>query len=222
MLRELVKDIQGLANQGGCMSVSRKLVMSVSAVALSIGMLTTVDLVSAYAGSPPVAGTGSLSCTSAAGSLKFTPPLNFTGGSSETAKVKVTFGCSASGGNVTTPSFSGKASGTLSTSSNDCTSLDGTESVSGSLDIKWKGKDGKAKLDTSTVTLTAITGQPAGANGNAGFTFSHQAISGSFAGTISGEIDSNASAGTLAGSSGCGAKKGLKKLGIVAGSVSQP
>lgn len=204
------------------MSVSRKFVMSMSAVALSIGMLATVDLTSAYAGSPPVAGTGTLSCSSAAGSLKFAPPLNFTGGSAETAKVKVNFGCSASGGNVTTPSFTGKASGSLSTSSNDCTSLDGTESVSGTLTIKWTAKDGKAKLDTSVVTLTSITGEPAGANGDAGFTFSHQAVSGSFAGSISGQIDSSETAGTLAGSTGCGAKKGLKKLAIVAGTVSQP
>ncbi len=196
--------------------------MSVSAVALSIGMLATVDLTSAYAGSPPVAGTGTLSCSSAAGSLKFAPPLNFTGGSSETAKVKVNFGCSASGGNVTTAGFVGKASGTISTSSNNCTSLDGTEAVTGSLTIKWTGKDGKAKLDTSTVTLTSITGDPAGANGNAGFTFSHQTVSGSFAGSISGQIDSSESAGTLAGTTGCGAKHGLKKIGIVTGSVTQP
>jgi hypothetical protein len=202
-------------------SLSRKLLMSSSAIALAVGVMATLGAGSAFAGSPPVAGTGTVSCTSAAGSLKFSPPLNFTGGSAETVKVKVTLGgCSNSGGNVTTPSFSGKASGTIDTSSNDCTNLEGTQPVSGSLDIKWNGKVAKAKLDPSTLTLSSITGVASGANGDAGFTFSNQPLTGSFPAAYSGEIDSNESASTLAGSTGCGAKHGLKKLTIVAGSLS--
>jgi hypothetical protein len=87
---------------------------------------------------------------------------------------------------------------------------------------QWTGKDGKAKLINTTLTLTSITGVAAGANGNAGFTFSHQATSGSFAGSISGELNSNQSANMPAGPSGCGAKKGMKKINIVSGSASQP
>ena len=190
---------------------------------LAIGVVAIFGAGSAVASTPPVTGTGTLACSAVVGSLKFAPPLNFTGGSPETVKVKLTLGgCNATGGNVTTPGFSGKASGFISTGTNDCTSLEGTQSVSGSLTIKWKGKDGKAKLNTSTLALTSITGEAAASNGNAGFTFSHQSISGSFAGTTSGEIDSGENAGTLAGSTGCGAKKGLKKLSIVAGSTSQP
>jgi hypothetical protein len=202
-------------------SISRKLLMSSSAIALAIGVFATLGMGSAFAASPPVTGTGSVSCTSAAGTLKFSPPLNFTGGSAETVKVKLKLGgCSNSGGNVTTPSFSGKASGDISTATNDCTSLEGTQPVSGSLAVKWTGKVDKAKLNPSTLTLTSITGVASGANGDAGFTFSDQPLTGSFAGTYSGQIDSNESASTLAGSTGCGAKKGLKKLSIVAGTLS--
>jgi hypothetical protein len=39
---------------------------------------------------------------------------------------------------------------------------------------------------------------------------------------MSGELDSNESAAMAAGSSGCGAKKGMKKLNIVSGTTSQP
>jgi len=187
-------------------------------------MITVVGVQAASAGSPPVNGTGTVSCTGATGQLKFSPPLNFTGGSPDTASVKVSLhGCDGGGGsNVTTSNFNGKGKGTISTSSNNCTSLAGTQPVSGSVTIKWTGKAGTAKLNTTTLTLTTITGVPAGANGNAGFTFSTQATSGSFAGSMSGELDSNASASMLAGSSGCGAKKGLKKINIVSGHTSQP
>jgi len=204
-------------------SIGRRLVLGCAVLALPVGMITVVGVQSASAGSPPVTGTGTVSCTGATGQLGFKPPLNFTGGSAETASVKVTLhGCSVSGSNVTHSNFNGSGKGSLSTATNNCTSLAGTQPVSGSVTIKWTGKAGTAKLINTTLTLTSITGVPAGANGNAGFAFSNQATSGSFAGTMSGELDSNASASMLAGSSGCGAKKGLKKINIVSGHTSQP
>jgi hypothetical protein len=99
--------------------------------------------------------------------------LNFTGGSSESVTVKVVLhGCDASGGsNVTTSNFNGKGKGSLQASSNNCTNLAGTQPVSGSVAIKWTGKAGTAKLNSTTLTLTSITGTASGENGNVGFIF---------------------------------------------------
>jgi hypothetical protein len=205
-------------------SIGRKLVLGCAVLALPVGMITVVGVQAASAGSPPVTGTGTVSCTGATGLLGFKPPLTFSGSSPETASIKVTLhGCHAGGTtNVTTSNFNGSGKGSLSTSTNNCTALAGTQPVSGSVTIKWTGKAGTAKLNTTTLTLTSITGVPSGANGNAGFTFSHQATSGTFAGSLSGELDSNQTASTLAGPSGCGAKKGMKKINIVSGTASQP
>jgi len=205
-------------------SIGRKLVLGCAALALPVGMMTMVGVQAASAGSPPVTGTGTVSCTGATGQFGFKPALTFTGTSPETASVKVTLhGCSAGGTtNVTTSNFNGSGKGSLSASTNNCTGLAGTQAVSGSVSIKWTGKAGTAKLNNTVVTLTSITGLPVGANGNAGFSFSNQATSGSFAGSLSGELDSNQTAATLAGPSGCGAKKGMKKINIVAGTASQP
>lgn len=206
------------------MSIGRKLVLGCAALALPVGMLTMVGVQAASAGSPPATGAGTVSCTGATGLLGFKPPLTFTGASPETASVKVTLhGCHAAGTtNVTTANFNGSGKGTISVGNNNCTSLAGTQAVTGSVSIKWTGKAGTAKLNNTTLTLTSITGTAAGANGNAGFTFSNQATSGTFAGTMSGELDSNSTAANLAGPSGCGAKKGMKKINIVAGTESQP
>jgi hypothetical protein len=61
-----------------------------------------------------------------------------------------------------------------------------------------------------------------GANGDAGFVFSNQALSGSFSGGLRGEIDSSQTAAAIDGANGCGAPKGLKKLAIAAGHISPP
>jgi len=204
-------------------SIGKKLILGCAALALPVGMMTMVGVQTASAGSPPVTGTGTVSCTGATGQLGFKPALTFTGTSPETASVKVTLhGCSAAGSNVTTANFNGSGKGSLSAATNNCTALLGAQPVTGSVSIKWTGKAGTAKLNNTVLTLTSITGVAVGANGNAGFTFSNQATSGSFAGSLSGELDSNQTAATLAGPSGCGAAKGMKKIQIVAGTASQP
>jgi hypothetical protein len=197
--------------------------MGCAALLLPVATVTMIGVQTASAGLPPVDGTGTVSCSAATGLMKFNPTLNFTGTSPETVSVKLMLhGCHATGSNVTTANFNGKGKGTISASSNNCTNLAGTQSVSGSVAIKWTGKAGTAKLNPTTITLNSITGVAAGANGNVGFTYSNQATSGSFAGTTSGELDSNKTAAMEGGSSGCGAKKGLKLLNIVAGTTSQP
>ena len=206
--------------------VSRILAKTFCAVVLSVGVIATVNVGHAFAGSPPVNGIGSISCSGATGKLSFAPPLSSSGpASSDTATAKITFhGCNVPGGNVTTSNFNGKVSGKIVFSVQSCTVLNGTNSVSGSLTIRWSGKAGKAKLNPSTVTLTSLTGVQSGQNGDVGFTFTHQSTSGSFAGSLSGELDSNVSAGTINGSGThkCGAptqNKGVNTLKIVAGSL---
>jgi hypothetical protein len=204
------------------MNLTRKLVMGCAALLLPVATVTIAGVQAASAGVPPVTGTGTVSCSGATGLMKFNPDLTLTGSSPEMVSVKVVLhGCHASAGsNVTTANFNGKGKGTISASSNNCNNLAGTQTVSGSVAIKWTGKSGTAKLDPTTITLTSITGLAAGANGNVGFTISNQATSGSFAGTTSGELDSNKTA-AMEGAT-CGAKRGLKLLNIVSGHTSQP
>jgi hypothetical protein len=205
------------------MSIARKVVVGLAAAIVPVGMVTVIGSEAASAGSPPVDGTGTVACTGVTALMKFNPPLSLTGtASSESVSLKFTLhGCSVSGTtNVTSANFNGKGKGTITAANNNCTGLAGTQPVSGSIPIKWTGKAGTAHLTNTTLTLTSITGLAAGANGNVGFTISHQATSGSFAGTMSGELDSNE--GSSAALTSCQAKKGLKLLNIVSGHTSQP
>ena len=197
-----------------------------SAVVLLGGVIGTVSVEPAFAGKPPVNGIGSISCSGAKGTLHFVPPLSSSGpASSDTASATVKLkGCNVPGGNVTTPNFNGKAKGTILFPTQNCTILNGANSVTGSLTITWTGLAGKRTLSPSTLTLTSLTGVQSGQNGDVGFTFTHQATSGSFSGSLSGELDSNATASTINGSGQyeCGApkqKNGVNTLKIVAGSL---
>ena len=182
--------------------------------------LKAMDAVPASAASPRVNGTDTVSCTSATGSLKFGPSLTKSGTASETATVKVRFvGCNASVSNVTTVDFSGKAEGTITWSSNNCSALSGPNPVSGTLAIEWSAKAGSAKLNPTMVSLTTVAGFGSGQNGNVGISFANQAASGSFPRPLQAELDSNENLATASGPTGCGARKGLKKLAIVAGDL---
>jgi hypothetical protein len=212
------------------MGLRSRLVLSALALALPVSAVTMWGVQSASAGSPPTDGTGTVSCTSATGLLKFSPSLTFTGsGNSDrvTAKVQL-HGCNVSAGsNVTSTNFNGKGTGSITASSDNCSSLAGTQSVTGSVTVKWTAKAGKGHINPTKITFTALTGEPVGTNGNVGFTFSNQAVSGSFSSTsstVSGELDTNETAAAASGNSagGCGAKKGMRKLNIVAGTTSQP
>ncbi|MGA8726604.1 MAG: hypothetical protein WB565_16340 [Acidimicrobiales bacterium] len=190
---------------------------------LLVAAATASNAGTASAGAPPVNATGTVSCNSVSGSLKFGQALNLTGGSTETIKVKLMLdGCEATGTNVTSSVFSGKAKGSLSLPTNNCTILNNTNSASGSLLIKWSAKAGLAKVNPSSLSFTSLTGTPTGGNGDAGFVFSNQALSGSFAGGLRGEIDSGQTAMAIDGATGCGAPKGVKKLAIAAGHISPP
>jgi hypothetical protein len=205
------------------MSPLRRLLFAALTLVLGVAAVTALNVGTASAGAPPVNATGTVSCSSITGSLKFGPALNLTGGSAETIKVKLMLdGCEATGSNVTSSGFSGKAKGSLSIPTNDCTILNKANSVSGSLLIKWSVKAGLAKLNPSSLSFTSLTGTPTGGNGDVGFVFSDQALSGSFSGVLGGEIDSGQTAAAIDGASGCGAPKGLKKLAVAAGHLSPP
>ena len=205
------------------MSPLRRLPFTALTLVLLVAAVTALNAGTASAGAPPVNATGTVSCSSVSGSLKLGPALNLTGGSVETIKVKLMLdGCEATGTNVTSSGFSGKAKGSLSLPTNNCSILNNTNSASGSLLIKWSAKAGLAKVNPSSLSFTSLTGTPTGGNGDAGFVFSNQALSGSFAGGLRGEIDSGQTAVAIDGATGCGASKGLKKLAIAAGHISPP
>jgi hypothetical protein len=192
-----------------------------TSVGLSVSMVGSgVALAKAAA---PVDATGTVSCSGAAALVKLGP--SFTNGgtaTSATAVVKINLnGCSATNSNVTTMNFTGHAKGTITTTSNDCGTLLGTQSVTGSITVRWTGKAGTAKLNPSTLNLTSLTGVAVGTlNGNPGLQYSGQAVSGSFTGTSSGEFDSAQTATSMANF--CASTHGLHKLTFNSGVVTQP
>jgi hypothetical protein len=207
----------------------RRILIGVTAFVLPAGLVTAICAQGAYAHPPTGNGTGTLSCSNITGVLHFSPPLNFSGGSPDLVKVRLRLtGCNASGGNIINPNFSGKGSGELSTSSNNCTSFEGAQSVSGSIEISWtaKTRNIRGRVYDSLLEFTSITGIASGANGNAALTFSRQSSGSgqgvSFTGSMSGELDSNTPASTFAGPKRCGATHRLRTAKIVAGHLSQP
>jgi hypothetical protein len=206
------------------MGHTTRLAMGISTFSLAVVAVVGVGVqsASAHGRGAPVTGTGTVSCTHAAGRIKFDPPLTATAtDTSDTATARVNLaGCTATGGNVTSASFTGHATGTVTLSSDNCSAFNGPMSVSGSLTVRWTGKAGTGRLATSTLSLSSVTGLPTGSlNGNPGLSFSGQGVSGSFAGTATGEFDSAKTAVSLVGK--C-ASNGVKVLPINAATVSQP
>jgi hypothetical protein len=207
------------------MKMRRLKLLFVPVVAASVGFSVAVvggGVASAKAVAP-VDATGTVSCSGAAGLVKLSP--SFTNGgtaTSATAAVKFNLnGCSATNSNVTTTNFTGHAKGTITTTSNDCGTLMGTQSVTGTITVRWTAKAGTAKLNASTLNLTSLTGVAVGTlNGNPGLQYSGQAVSGSFTGTSSAEFDSAQTATSMA--SFCARTHGLHKITFNAGVVTQP
>ena len=203
---------------------STRVLMGLAALALPAGAVVGIAVPGASAqGAGPVTGTGTLACTGAAGHIKFNPPLTSTAtDTSDTVTVNVNLnGCTATGGNVTSTSFTGHAKGTVTLSSDNCTTLtSGPITASGSLTVRWTAKDGTQRVAPSTVTASSITGLATGSlNGNPGLSLSGQSVGGSFGGTGSGEFDAAQTALALAAK--C-AGNGLKGISVNAGTVSQP
>jgi hypothetical protein len=205
--------------------MGRRLALGAAAGTVLIGLIAAAGVTSASAKGPaaPVNATGTVSCTRAAGLVKLAP--SFSNGGSATsanASVKVNLsGCSAANSNVTTAQFTGHGMGSITLASNNCATLSGTQTVNGTITVRWTGKAGTGKVNASTLSLTSLTIlNPGTLNGNLGLKFTSQAVSGSFGGTASAEFDSAQSLTNLG--TACGSSHGLTRVTIDAGTVSQP
>ena len=209
------------------MSLKRKVLLAVTALALPAGLVTVVTVGPAGAGTPAFNGpaTGTVSCTGLLAKVKLSPPLtNSAGGTTITAKAKLS-GCTVSGSGDTITS--GKATLTLSNpSSQGCAGLGSGVQVPINVDIKWKGKHngGKAKFSDSMVTIGGADAAVEGSTGDVGFSLpaagnSGIQVTGSFAGSSSVPDSSTDYSETTASQAGseCGGK-GIKKLVLDHGS----
>lgn len=214
---------QSRPSEEDLMRRSTRVLTGLAALALPVGTVLGFAVPGASAQpQAPVVATGTLSCTGAAGHVKFDPPLTSTAtDTSDNVTINVNVhGCTATGGNVTSTGFTGHAKGTVTISSDNCSAFSGPISVSGSLTVRWTAKAGTVRVATSTLSPTAVAGLVTGTlNGNPGLSFTGQPVTGSFAGTGSGEFDAAQSALALLGK--C-AGHGVRGISVNAGSVSQP
>jgi hypothetical protein len=188
----------------------------VSCSALAAGALLMVG--PAHAGAPPVNGTGAVGACATTGQIKIKPAL-VTGGTSPTVLSVQTKppkgvvgpcpGATVDGATV----ISGKAKGSGTGTTNDCTSLLGSSPSNLVLIEKWKVTKGSPKLAPSTITITSQTGgvssSPAG---HGEFIVSGTVTAGSFVGdTVTADLVTDQDVTELL--TACGAK-GIKKITI--------
>jgi len=236
--------INGLRDQGGCsderlsstpasarikgenVEMRHKLVMVVLATALPVGMLlATQTMASAQkASGGPVNGTGTLACSNVVGNIRVSPgwrtSASNTISSPSTATFRVSYsGCAATGGNITTKVFGAHLRGSVVFPTDYCsTNLGGSVTLQpGShLPITWNSqtKVGPTTPSPTSLSLATLTGTLTAGSGIT-FTFSHQAVTGSFsAKTLSGQFDS--------GLDICSPNVGIKNIPIRGGDLSQP
>jgi hypothetical protein len=129
------------------------------------------------------------------GRLSRAPPLVLGGSQSDVIKIKGTLGgCVVTKANASDPDIhviSGGVVGLLNSSTNDCLSLLGSSSATGSVTVKWKTLE---KLTVATTTTQITGGNVTGGIANpfsdgasyGTFTISGAAVSGAFLGTDNG------------------------------------
>ena len=184
----------------------------------ALGLLGSAVLVASMGAAPanaatPINGTGGGACH-LAGTIKFKPALVNGGTAPSNVTVKAKFsscsGGTGNGANIT----GGSVKGSLTTTSNDCASLAGTQPNVLTATAKWKVAKGAPKLNPSTITFTSTTG-------NVGATVSFDAAGSVTGGSFNGD-NANAHANiqetlaTIAAS--CGGK-GVKLLHILSSST---
>jgi len=190
----------------------------------------------AHAAAPPIdASQYTVSCDTITGGVVGLKPALLIGGSTPSvASIKGTLsGCAATpnDSNPAVTVVSGSVKGALSTSSNDCLSLLGPSSATGTITITWKVGTGQ-KLTNNKTVITVSNGNVSGGTTNP---FGDAATYGLF--NISGTTQSGAFGGTDNGASsftkaltvqGVGAltpqctpgSKGLKAINLGSGEVS--
>jgi hypothetical protein len=174
-------------------------------------------------------------CDTVVGTVGFAPPLKTSGPASpDLIKLKASLnGCTATpnAGGMAVSIASGSVTGKLTGSSQSCTGLLGTTTVSGTIAITWKTNVGTPSLEDnkSTVTPGAITGglfTPGapftGSYGSFHIGGSGVAVSDSFQGTDGGASSvTDATTGEDAGAllNICGTPGGLKTLHLGIGDI---
>jgi hypothetical protein len=156
--------------------------------------------VGAHAAAPPIDATNyTVSCdTITGGVVGFKPALLLGGSTPSAASIKGTLsGCSATpaGGGDPVTVVSGSVKGTLNTSTNDCLSLLGPSSATGTITITWKVGTGQ-KLTNNKTVITVSNGNVSGGTSNP---FSDSATYGLF------NISGTSQTGAFGGASGTGA-----------------
>ena len=214
------------------MSIGRKLLLSAAALALPSALVTVVTAGPASAGNPPFSGpaSGKVTCTGVSVQLKLSPSLTLTtGGNNVSIKGKLS-NCTVTGS--TDAISSGKFKGSTTGMGTGCAGLASGSTTPINLDIKWKGTHGgsKAKFSDSMVSANGFTAvsEPDG-SGDAGFQLPNTTgaaggnVTGSFAAATINDFSQayiNMTQNQIVAA--CGAKKGIKKLVIDAGSVVIP
>jgi hypothetical protein len=195
--------------------LSRRFVMTGAALSLTLSAvaLTGVGLATAK-----TATGGTVSCTAAAGSVTFKPPLvTKSPYAPETATAKVSF--TSCTGSVATPT-KGSIKSVLTSISTDQCPPPGTSG--GTLTIKWA----PGKIAPSAVSFTTKGSGTGGPDNGLGFIYpgtgGSGSVAGSFGGTDGGHsstaaVYSNLSSTALLNE--CATSAGLKKMTIVAGSI---
>jgi hypothetical protein len=199
--------------------LSQKFIMTGAAFVLlsSAVALTGVGVASAA----KAAASGTVSCTAAAGSVTFAPPLVSTGpyvSEKTTAKVNFT-SCT---GSVTTPTKGAINSVLTSITTDQCPPPTVQGSSGGSLTIKWA----PGKIEPSVVAFSTHGSGTGGPDGGLGFIYPGTggtgSVSGSYGGTDGGKTSTAAvysNLGSTALLQQCASKTGLKKMTIVGGSI---
>jgi hypothetical protein len=202
-------------------SLSRKLLTTGAVSVLSLGVIAATGG-NAFA-KTKYHGTGSISCSTVTGSLKFKPGLTFSGTKHEksTFTLKLT-GCKTSGSDAPTTGVTGTASGNSAIASNNCSALARGEPAP--VTIKWKVKGG-----TIPTTFVDWPGESnsADSNNDINITFTTPASSSNAPNTGFTGGDSGAgstaflqtSENSTAAETACGSKKGLTGLTITSGDV---
>jgi hypothetical protein len=219
-----------------------KIVMSaVAAVVPLAGWFAFVP--AAAAGVPPYNNSqDSVVCTTVTkGIIKASPPLNFVGGMGATLSISGTLGGCSSPSHPTLvfPEGKSKFKGTITSTTNNCTSLAGATTGTGTITFTWSATDtGGAGLAQKTSTLSLPTGgavggtftsptQPAAGYGQfvvgtANGVAMAPAVSGGFQGGDAGATSTATvvtSQSIVTAAAACASTKGLKQLNIGTGAI---
>jgi hypothetical protein len=137
----------------------KKLLLTAAAVAMPMGIIASAAGASATSRPSIDVSNASITCTSIAGLVKFSPPLKVGGTAfTEDSTVKLALsGCTVSGSATPVTITGGAGQGSLHSATNNAASLLGPNPVSGFLTIHWKTKD-KLVLKESVVFVSTVTG----------------------------------------------------------------